>query len=155
MLNERSQSVKLVSTSLWRTIPPVWNCMRSIMHRIAREDYGITSNQFQVLHRIKTENKKTVSDLADCMAVSRPAISRAVDELVKAGLLEREGDPDDRRVIYLKPSDKGEEIIAQIHAKNDLIMQSIFSSLTSAELENLSEAFRILEKVFEKDSIEK
>ncbi len=147
--------VQSTSASLWRTIPPIWNHMRSIIHRIAREDYGITSTQFQVLHRIREENKKTVSELSDCMVVSRPSVSRAVDELVRAGLIERNGDSVDRRVVYLKPSAKGEEIITKVHAKNNVIMQEVFSSLDDRELENLASAFQILEKVLDRNNVEK
>jgi DNA-binding MarR family transcriptional regulator len=153
--NEHQYLVQSTSASLWRTIPPIWNHMRSIIHRIAREDYGITSTQFQVLHRIREENKKTVSELSDCMVVSRPSVSRAVDELVRAGLIERKGDSVDRRVVYLKPSAKGEEIISKVHAKNNVIMQEVFSSLDDRELKSLASAFQILEKVLDRNNIEK
>ena len=147
--------VQATAAFFWKTIPPIWHYMRSIIHRIAREDFGITSTQFQVLHRIKEENKRTVSDLSDCMFLSRPSISRAVEDLAKAGLLEREGDSVDRRIIYLHVSSKGEEVISQIHAKNSLYMQDLFLGLDDDELERLNTAFRVIEKVLQKNSIEK
>lgn len=141
------QLVQDTTKSFWKTIPPIWHFMRSLIHRIAREDYGITSTQFHVLRRIKEENKKTVSELSDCMFVSRPGVSRAVEELVKAGLLEREGGSNDRRVIYLSLSKRGEEVITRIHEKNSISMRDWFSTLDDADLECLKAAFLVMEKL--------
>jgi DNA-binding MarR family transcriptional regulator len=124
--SDHQRMVQKASESLWKTIPPFWHYMRSLIHRIAREDYGITPTQFQVLRRIRQENKRTVSDLSNCMFVSRPCISRAVDELVGAGMVERKGDSTDRRVIYLTPSAKGAAIVDDVHVKNSAIMREIF-----------------------------
>ncbi len=133
--------------SFWKTIPPLWHYTRSVIHRTAREDFGITSTQYQILRRINDRGRRTVSELSDCMFVSRPSISRAVEELVTAGLAVRECDPQDRRVMYLSLTDKGKELILQIYTKNNLFMHEMFSTLEDPELENVCSAFELLEKI--------
>jgi DNA-binding MarR family transcriptional regulator len=41
-----------------------------------------------------------MQDLSDRVVLSRTRVSRVVDELARAGLVERRGDPTDRRVAY-------------------------------------------------------
>ena len=47
-----------------------------------------------------TDRRLRMQDLADRVVLSRTRISRVVDELVRAGLVERRGDDADRRVNY-------------------------------------------------------
>mgnify|MGYP000847083737 CR=1 FL=1 len=139
--------VKKTTESIWKTIPPIWHFMRSIIHNIAREEFGITPAQFQILRRIKQENKRTVSELSDSMMISRPGVSRAVDELVIAGLIKRSVDPSDRRIVYLSPSMEGEELIDKVHEKNYQVMQALFMDLHQDELEKLLAAVHVMDNI--------
>ncbi len=149
MENNRSHQdlVKKTTESIWKTIPPIWHYMRSIIHNIAREEFGITPAQFQILRRIRQENKRTVSELSDSMMISRPGVSRAVDELVNAGLIERKVDPSDRRIVYLSPSKDGEELIIKVHEKNNQVMQALFMNLHEEELESLLAALHVIDNI--------
>lgn len=149
MENNRSHQdlVKKTTESIWKTIPPIWHYMRSIIHNIAREEFGITPAQFQILRRIRQENKRTVSELSDSMMISRPGVSRAVDELVNAGLIERKVDASDRRIVYLSPSMEGEELIIKVHEKNNQVMQALFMNLHEEELESLLAALHVIDNI--------
>lgn len=48
----------------------------------------------------------TISDLADYMRLSRPAVTQKVNELVKKGLVIKTQSEQDKRVFYLSLSDK-------------------------------------------------
>ena len=133
--------------AFWKTIPPLWHYTRSAIHRTAREEFGITSTQYHVLRRIKEGKRKTVSELSECMFISRPSISRAVEELANMGLIERERDRQDRRIVYLTPTQAGQDLMEQIYAKNNLFMRKMFSSLDDRELKTISDAFELLQKV--------
>lgn len=146
------QLVEQTIMGFWKTIPPLWHYTRTVIHRTAREDFGITSTQYHVLRRIKEGGRKTVSELSDCMFVSRPSISRAVEDLVGAKLLERERDPVDRRIAYLSLTLAGQETILQIYAKNNLFMRDMFSSLEDQDLETVNQAFNVLEKILNERS---
>ena len=132
----------------WKTIPPLWHYIRASIHRVAKEEYGITYSQYHVLRRI-WKGKNSVSELSECMLVSRPNISRAVEELVNEGLAYRERDPKDRRVVYLSLTEEGNDLITRLHARNDEFMEGLFSNYSDAELKEMEKSFLSLEKILE------
>jgi MarR family 2-MHQ and catechol resistance regulon transcriptional repressor len=113
---------------------------------MAKETFGITYSQYHVLRGI-WKGKDSVSALSNCMSVSRPNISRAVDELVNENLVKRERDAKDRRVVYLLLTDKGKELIAQMHDRNHEFMDSLFSDFSDEELDEMISTFKRLEKM--------
>jgi DNA-binding MarR family transcriptional regulator len=54
-----------------------------------------------------------MSELADRMALSPSGLTRRVDNLVKAGLVERVQCPDDRRGMFASLTDAGRERVQQ------------------------------------------
>jgi DNA-binding MarR family transcriptional regulator len=140
------ENVRKTVEAYWKTIPPLWQYVRHSVHRIAKEEFGITYSQYHVLRRI-WKGGNSVSELSDCMSVSRPNISRAVDELVNEGLAQRERDAKDRRVVYLSLTEKGNELITQLHAENHTFMDDLFSDFTDEELNEMTSAFLRLEKI--------
>lgn len=61
-------------------------------------------------HSIRTSAPLTMSELARMLRQSPPAISRRAGELEEQGFLERVGDAGDRRIIYIRLTDKGNEM---------------------------------------------
>ncbi len=139
--------------SFWKTIPPLWHYARSALHQIAHEEFGITSAQFHILKRIY-EGKQSVSELSDCMFVSRPNISRAVEELVIHGWVERERNAQDRRNIKLRLSETGRKILDQIHHRNDQFLSEIFAHLSYEEINTIVAAFYQLDKILQQRGLD-
>lgn len=62
------------------------------------DDLGLSLSQVKTLHLLgEAEGDRTLKDLGDELGLSLPAMSRAVDGLVKRGLVDRAEDADDRR----------------------------------------------------------
>ncbi len=146
----RNKSQLLIETlELFRQVMlPLWHITRSQIHDMATGEYGITSSQFHTIRHI-SKGDASVSVLADCMHVSRPNISRAVDELVKNGLVNRKRDPDDRRNVQLSLTDKGKKMIKDLHNRYGRILADQFSILTDEELRTLSSALVSMKKVID------
>jgi DNA-binding MarR family transcriptional regulator len=81
------------------------------------------------------------------MFVSRPNISRAVEDLVNGGWAHREKDRQDRRVVYLSLTEKGSDLIRQMKIKNDHFMSDMLAGLTAEELQTITKALDSLGKV--------
>lgn len=135
--------------SFWETFPPIWHATRSLTHQTATEEFGITAAQFHTLRRIK-EGKASVSALAECMHLSRPNISRTVDELVNAGMVAREQDAADRRNIGLSLTPQGDELINNLLRTIGSKMKSRFSKLDPKEIRNIQLALNVLRNIFTK-----
>jgi len=148
--NRRRNSKLLMETlELFQGVMlPLWHIMRAKIHELASGEYGITSSQFHTIRRI-SQGDASVSALANCMRVSRPNISRAVDDLVNNGLVNRKRNPDDRRNIQLSLTDKGKKMIKNLHNKYGGILVEQFSILSDEELRVLSSALESMKKVID------
>ena len=144
--NDRNTQMKKVIDSFWRVIPPLWHYTRFNIHRMASEEYGITALQYHMMRKLD-EGKKSISEISQCMFVSRPNISRTVDELVNNGLARRERDGQDRRVVYLSLTDKGKDLVSKMRLKSERFMSQMFSSLSGEELLTITAAFNNLEDI--------
>lgn len=131
----------------WQTFPPIWHSAGSITRQTATEEFGITAAQFHTLRRI-AEGNTSVSVLADCMHLSRPNISRSVDELVQSGLVERERESHDRRNIKLSLTSKGKQLIDNMHEVIGLKMKAKFANLDADEILTIQSALISLQRIF-------
>ena len=148
--NRSENSILLMETlELFRGImPPLCHIMRAQIHEIASGEYGITSSQFHTIRRI-SQGDASVSTLANCMHVSRPNVSRSVDDLVNNGLVNRKRDLEDRRNIQLSLTEKGKKMIKNLHKKYGGILADQFSILSDEELRVLSSALESMKKVID------
>ena len=68
--------------------------------------YGITRAQWAVLAKLERTEGLKQSELAELMEMQPITLTRLIDRLCEAGLIERRADPHDRRVnrLYLLPA---------------------------------------------------
>lgn len=131
----------------WESIPPAWHRTRSVIRRIAREKFGMSTVQFQTLRRIR-KGFNSVSALAEEGQISRPTVSRIVESLVQKGWVTRQVNPDDRRHIYLLLTPAGEHVLADIYDEAEKWLQERFSILSPQEQESLAQGMMLIKKGF-------
>ncbi len=68
--------------------------------------------QRKLMSAIGAREPATLGEVADAVGRGAPAVSRAVDTLVRAGLVERTQDPDNRRRLALRLSERGRDAAA-------------------------------------------
>jgi DNA-binding MarR family transcriptional regulator len=71
---------------------------------------GLTLSAYRILSLVAEGNARS-SQIAGRLALARPTISNAVDQLVERGLLTRGVNPDDRRAVVLTVTDAGRAAI--------------------------------------------
>ena len=131
----------------WESVPPAWRQTRSQIRRIAVEKFQMTEEQFQVLRRIR-KGSASVSALADASQTSRSAVSKAVDVLVRRGLVTRSQNPNDRRNIPLALTEVGQRVMDAIFTEAEAWISTRFEHLSSEELETLLLGMETLRKAF-------
>lgn len=75
------------------------------------KESGLTGIQFFILRYIADKQKLTITDLACTLGVTLSAITGLVNRLVNMGLAERQQDKDDRRVVWVRVTAKGLDLI--------------------------------------------
>jgi DNA-binding MarR family transcriptional regulator len=85
----------------------------AVLRHVRSEDAaaGLTAARLSALSVVVFAGPVTVGRLAEMEQVSAPTISRMVAGMVEEGLVRREPDPEDRRVVWLHPTAKGSRIL--------------------------------------------
>lgn len=132
--------------SFWETFPPFWHRIRAHIRLTAASQDDLSVEQFHILRHIR-RGQQSVSELAQVINISRPAISQGVNTLVNKGLVRRTTDKSDRRYVQLTLSDAGNALLDGIFDSTKQKMEALFSLLNDDELELLIHAMEILKKV--------
>ncbi|HTT93144.1 MAG TPA: MarR family transcriptional regulator [Solirubrobacterales bacterium] len=112
------------------------------------EDSGLTTTQCKALLELgglgDCPATWQVSDLAELLGASLPAMSRAIDGLVKKGLATRVEDPTDRRVRVVRITGDGTRLVEQLTTVKRNGLEAFASSLTGAQRRKLDAAVESL-----------
>lgn len=76
--------------------------------------HGVSVSQCYALKGLVDEGGLTVNELAGYLYLEKSTASRIANGLVERGLVRREGDPDDGRVVRLVSTTAGAELAARI-----------------------------------------
>lgn len=85
-----------------------------------------------------------ITALAARLGLSAATAGRTVDQLVKAGLVERTEDPADRRVKLVSITTAGREIAEQHFDAHKATLIELFSKLSADEADRLNDALQPL-----------
>jgi len=95
----------------------------------------LTKAQFQILKILSVTGTKTVSDIAALFNVSRPAISKTVDKLVKQHLVLRTEQETDRRSAMLSLTTLGERLIINYNGNRSRRLETMEKNFTENEMQ--------------------
>ena len=99
----------------------------------------------KLLAAIGESEPATLNEVAAAVERGAPAVSRSVDALVRAGLVERQADPDNRRRLALRLSAAGQADLSRSPASNRMLRIK-FERLAHSELRAVERAIEILER---------
>lgn len=104
--------------------------------------YGISPQQFNILRILRgAKQKMKVQVVKERMIERAPNATRLMDKLCDKNLIARERCDDDRRVVYVKISNKGLELLKTIDGNKSI---SFLKNLTEEEAKTLS---NLLDKI--------
>ncbi|MGC4123181.1 MAG: MarR family transcriptional regulator [Myxococcales bacterium] len=103
-----------------------------------------SSSQIHALMWVGNEGQITMGELARRSNVTEKTITGVVDRLEKHELLQRQRDPNDRRVVHVVLTEKGQEQFKALQGVMKLRFATFLALLDAPDRESL---LRILEKV--------
>jgi DNA-binding MarR family transcriptional regulator len=130
----------------WETVPPLWGTIRSHIRSTATAKFDITVEQFHVLRYVR-KGTGSLSELATAKNISRPAMSQAVDILVKKGLLTRVQSTQDRRYVELALTDAGNNLLDTVFQETRKWMKERMCDLSADDLETMIKAMEVMKKI--------
>jgi DNA-binding MarR family transcriptional regulator len=127
--NLLARTVKLFSQALFYRI------IRPALHQLMGGD--LTEVQLACLRFVYLHPEPSVGAIADGLSFSNAASAKLVDRLVKKKLLIREEDQQDRRVLKIKLTPDGAQLLAEIEKIEARQFEEVIQRLNPQELESL------------------
>ena len=95
----------------------------------------ITLPQFFILNMLESQEQAKMTDIARALGVTTAAATGIVDRLVRSAYAQRVYDDSDRRIINIRISPKGRDLVQRInrHKKQNII--EVFGKIPSGDRE--------------------
>ena len=108
------------------------------------DPYGLTYPQYLVLTALSEMDGARVGDLGERLQLETNTLTPLIKRLEAAGLVSRQRDQADERVVRVALTDKGDDIISQAHA---CLPQQVLEAtgLTAEELQDLNHKLKTLQ----------
>src|SRR3954466_9541122 len=96
---------------------------------------GVTRAQWKVLFRLTRQPGLRQIELADMLDIEPITLSRIVDRLEEAALVERVADPADRRAWRLHVTARAQPLVAKLGALADEMIAEAFAGIDPRDIE--------------------
>lgn len=103
-------------------------------------DDELTLAQFRVLLLVAEGRAHAPGDLAALLEVHPSNATRLVDRLVTKGLVERDADEDDRRVVSLAATPSGRAVLGRVLRQRRRAIEDVVADLTPGDAETVGSA---------------
>jgi len=110
---------------------------------------NLSIGQLKSLFFVSNRGATSLSKLAAALSVTPTNTTGIVDRLLKRGLITRTESPDDRRVLLLRTTPLGDELITELRQKRKERMAELFNRLSEEEAKYMAEALKIMVRVIE------
>lgn len=104
----------------------------------------LTHDQHITLHYIRMQTHCTSSDLAQLFHVNKSAITALINRLEEKGLINRERDKEDRRLVHLSLTEKGEAVYKACNEKIQAVVEGFISQFSDEEIETFMKTYEKL-----------
>lgn len=99
---------------------------------------GAHPGQAMILRILGTRDGLSQRELADLLLLGKPTVTTMLQRLERAGLVEREPDPDDQRVTRVRLSAEGRRLDARLRDTVVATMARVLDPLDPADREELA-----------------
>jgi DNA-binding MarR family transcriptional regulator len=121
---------------------------RDLIH-LAHE-FDLSFSQMKAIHFLHGHEDLSVKALGETLGLSLAAMSRAADELVQRGLVDRTEDPADRRIKRLRLTAKGRTLVQKMREVRMAGFEQFVATLSHKERAQLVKA---LEPILKRDDV--
>lgn len=128
------------------TIIYLYTESRRLTKGMARE-VGLTGPQLTVLKLLETFPDLSLSSLSERIRAQNSTVTGIIDRMEREGLVTRERSKTDRRVVFIRLTDKGKHLAKHIQVEPLEIFRSALESLSATDQRDL---LRILTKLQKK-----
>ena len=96
---------------------------------------GVTGAQWKVLFKLTLKPNLRQTDLADLLDIEPITLTRIIDRLQEAGLVERTPDPTDRRAWRLHVTEKAQPVVEKLRAIANEMTAEAFAGIDPKDID--------------------
>ncbi|HEX8058137.1 MAG TPA: helix-turn-helix domain-containing protein [Novosphingobium sp.] len=116
----------------------------------ARREEGLGDSEMSVLNAVvEADRPPTVPQIGRSFGQPRQLIQRAANSLMAAGLIEAEANPDHKRAVLLRPTERGIALKREIDARADAIAAEIGAGVDADLIREATAALNTIRKQLE------
>ncbi|MEL7648931.1 MAG: MarR family transcriptional regulator [Sedimentibacter sp.] len=98
------------------------------------ENTEITRIQWIALYHLKSNKIMSQRDLSNLMYVKDSSAGRLIDRLERDGLIKRERNNSDRRIIYVELTEKGDQLITKLLPYGEKFNSDLVKGISEEDL---------------------
>jgi DNA-binding MarR family transcriptional regulator len=134
-----------LALSNWLRLARTYGLMLNKLRRTMEQECGLTLPQFDVLAQLYRDGKAlTFVELSRKLLVTSGNLTGIVDRLAAAGLVVRQPDSKDRRVVRVELTASGSQLIEEMAPRHASDVAEMMNSLTEPEQLELRRVLGIL-----------
>jgi DNA-binding MarR family transcriptional regulator len=105
---------------------------------------GVSMAQLHIMYTLHRSGEMTMSHLADFLNVSLSNATGLIDRLEERGYIARERVPTDRRIVLVRVTTAGEQMLDEVDALSDALLRSVLERLPASQLKVVGHAISAL-----------
>ncbi|MGW4094494.1 MarR family winged helix-turn-helix transcriptional regulator [Nocardia sp. NPDC004750] len=112
------------------------------------EEFSLTTASFDVLASLRRSGphyRRAAGQLAEIGLITTGGLTQRIDRLEHSGLVQRTRDPNDRRVVYIEPTEAGRQLVDKVLQRHFAEQNQFLAGLTRSEHTQLSHLLSRLE----------
>ncbi len=130
----------------------LWRRARSVSQQLSRQVHpDMEPAAYGLLSVIRRQGPIRLTELASCIGVGKPSVSRQIAFLESLGLVSKEADPLDGRAQSIRLTDKGEEKMHQVQDARREVFRERLSEWPAEDLQALAAYMAKLNATYERD----
>lgn len=115
------------------------NSRLSVLNR-----YNVSELDVEIIKFLVENENKKMKEVGDNFNIKLSTLTSTIDKLEKGKLVKRKNSKEDRRVIYIQPTSKGEKLLNDL---NDLTRNLAESMTNQSEASNLESVIKGLDQI--------
>lgn len=105
---------------------------------------GVSMAQLHIMFTLQRSGEMTMSHLADVLNVSLSNATGLIDRLEERGYIARERVSTDRRVVLVRVTPAGEQMLDEVDALSDALLRSVLGRIPAPQLKVVARAIAAL-----------
>lgn len=143
---DMEEAGKVINRALVSLVNEIWELEGKAI--ITEEFADITNNDMHIIEAIGTSAGKNMTAVAKRLNITMGSLTTSMNSLVKKAYVERCRSEKDRRVVYVKLTEKGKAAYRHHENYHAQMTQAVMDHLDKEELDVLVKTLNVLSKFF-------